>query len=113
MTTKISSSQFQTTAVINISGPRVTNIQITNSSYTVTGATTISTSGGYITLTGSNFTNTCNIIIGNTPATSVTFVNSSTLNSQIPALVAGSYIVYVVDSVTGKTAVKINGLTVA
>lgn len=114
MTTKISSDNIQpsTLAVLG-SGPKITQIQVTDSSYTPTGANTISTSGGYIKITGTGFNGNCNVVFGNVNATSVSFVGANVLNAQVPALPASSYIVYVVDTSKGQSALKINGITVA
>ena len=113
MTTKLSSDNIQPAVVSNITGPRIANVQVTNSSYIATGANTISTSGGYVRINGSGFQSNINVIVGNTPATSVTYVNSTQINSQIPALVAGSYFVYVTTTDNGKVAIRPNGITAA
>lgn len=113
MTTKLSSDNIQPAVVSSITGPRIANVQVTNSSYIATGANTISTSGGYVRINGSGFQSNINVIIGNIPATSVTYVNSTQINSQIPALVAGSYFVYVTTTDNGKVAIRPNGITAA
>jgi len=114
MTTQISTDNIQPAALATIGGgPKLANVQVTDSSYAVTGANTISTSGGYVRINGSGFQSNCNVLIGNVAATSVTYISSTQINSQIPALTAGSYIVYVVLTDNGKTALKPNGITAA
>lgn len=113
MTTRVSADNIQTATVINITGPRIANVQVATSGYVATGANTISTSGGYVRIIGSGFQTNVNVIIGSTPATSVTYVSSTQINSQIPALAAGSYFVYVTTTDNGKVAIKPNGLTAA
>lgn len=111
MTTKISSDNIQAATLATLgSGPTVTNVQITDSSYNVLDDTAVGTSGGYIKITGTNFASGCSVIINSTNATSVTFVSSTVLNVQVPAMAAGTYIVYVVNT-DGGIAIRVNGLT--
>lgn len=111
MTTKISITNIQPSAITQLSaGPAITNIQITDNSYNVLDDTAVSTTGGFIRITGTNFASGCSVVINNTNATSVTFVNSTTLNVQVPGLSAGTYIVYVINT-DGGVAIRVNGLT--
>jgi len=91
-------------------GPRITQIQITDSSYNVLDDTAVSTSGGYIKITGTGFAAGAQVIINTTNATSVAFVSSTVLNVQVPALAAGTYVVYVVNT-NGGVGIAVNGLT--
>lgn len=114
MTTKISSDNIQPSTLATIGGgPKVANIQVTDSSYTVTGANTVSTLGGYARINGTGFKSNVNVVIGNTLATAVAFVSSIQLNIQIPALSANNYIVYVTNTDDGRVAVKPNGIITA
>jgi hypothetical protein len=113
MTTRISADNIQPSTVNTFGGPRITSVQVTNSSYVVTGATTVSTSGGFVRINGSGFQSNVNVIIGNVPAVSVTYVNSTQINSQIPALAAGNYFLYVTNIDNGKVAIRPNGITTA
>ena len=95
----------------NISaGVKISNIQVTNSGGTVLDDTAVDTAGGYILLTGSGFASGCQVLINNVPATSVTFVNSTTVRAQVPATAAGTYIVYLVNS-DGGVGIRVNGVT--
>jgi len=89
---------------------RITSVTVSNSSYIATGNTTVSTSGGYVIIDGGGFVNGCTVVVGNTVATSVSFVSSIQIRSQLPAKVAGSYFLYVTNS-DGSTSLKINGVT--
>jgi len=91
--------------------PKIKTISICDSSYNVLDDTAANTTGGFIQITGSTFGANSQVIIGTNNATSVTFVNTSTLRAQVPAAAATSYPVYVIDTDTGATAIKINGLT--
>jgi len=91
-------------------GPKVTQIQITNAGGTVLDDTAVSTSGGYIKITGTGFAAGAQVIINSTPATSVTFTSTTVLNVQVPAMSAGTYVVYVVNT-DGGVAIAVNGLT--
>ena len=91
--------------------PTITNVQIADASYNVLDDTAANTGGGFVVITGSNFGSSSQVIIGTTNATSTTYVNSTTIRAQVPAASAATYTLYVVDTVTGATAIKVNGLT--
>lgn len=112
MTTKISSSNIQATSIDAIgSMPKITQIVVTNSSYVPTGGTTVSTTGGYIQITGTGFVSGAQVLIDETPASAVGFVNSTQLNVQVPAKSAGSYFVYV-NNPDGGVGLAVNAVTV-
>lgn len=92
--------------------PKITAVTVTNSSYTSTGATTVSTSGGYIQLTGTGFATGCSVVIQNTAATTTTYVSATTVNVAVPAMAAGTYFIYLTNSDSG-VAIKPNGITYA
>ena len=108
--TQINADNIQDATLAMFSPPKCTNVQITNSSYVVLDDTAVSLAGGYIKITGTGFTSGCQVIIGTTNATSVSFINSTTVNAQVGPQVAGTYIVYVVNP-NGSTAIRVNGLT--
>jgi hypothetical protein len=110
MTTQIDQNNIQPATLAALQPVTITSIQVTDSSWTPIDDSAVSTSGGYIVITGANFVSGCNIIISSTNATSVAFVNSTTLRVQVPALSAGTYVVYVVNP-NGATAIIVNGLT--
>lgn len=111
MTTQISADNIQPSTLENIGGgPKISNIQITNSSYVVLDDTAVALPGGYIKITGSGFASGCTVIINGTSATSVTFVDSNTINAQVGPQNAGTYIVYVTNT-DGSTAIRVNGIT--
>ena len=122
MTTYVNSGNFEQTTIDEFSGPKITSITVTNSSYVATGATTISTSGGYVQIVGTSFSSPMQVFLdptgtsriqSTTAATSVTYVNSTTINVQLPAKAAGNYTCFVVRTSDGQFATKINGLTYA
>jgi hypothetical protein len=110
MTQKISSSNIETATLASFSGPTIANVSIANSTYTLLDDTAVSNAGGYVVITGTNFTSGAQVLFGSTSATSVTFVDSTQLNVQVPALTAGSYVVYIQNG-DGSTAVRLNGIT--
>ena len=110
MSTQINSDNISDSGRAYLIGPRVSSIQITNSSYVVLDDTSVSTGGGYIRINGSNFLNGCQVKIGSLNATSVSFVSANILNVQVPAQSAGTYIVYVING-DGGYAIIVNGLT--
>jgi hypothetical protein len=91
-------------------GPKITNIQVTDSSYNVLDDTAVSISGGYIKITGTGFASACQVLINNTPATSTTFVSATEVRAQVPATAAGTYVVYLVNT-DGGVAIRVNGIT--
>jgi len=100
-----------TTALSNL-GPVISSITITDSSWNALDDTAANTGGGYCVITGSGFSSSPTVIFGTTSATAVTYVSSTTLRVQIPALAATSYHVYVIN-INGASAIKLNGLTIS
>ena len=92
--------------------PKITSVTYTDSSYASTGATSVSTSGGYIKLTGTGFTSGCSVVINTTAATTTTYVSATTVNVAVPALSAGTYFIYLTTT-TGTVAIKPNGVVYA
>jgi hypothetical protein len=91
--------------------PAVLLVKVTSNNYTILDDTSVNTSGGFIQVSGLNFNANCTLMIGSNTAISSTFVNTSTIRAQVPAAAAGSYHIWIVDSATGDTALKPNGLT--
>ena len=72
--------------------------------------TAADTAGGQtITLTGTNFAAGATIIINNITVSVVSVVNSTTITFTAPAMTAGSYIVYVINT-DGKVALAVPGI---
>jgi len=91
--------------------PSINTISITDSSYNILDDTAANTGGAYLTITGTNFQSGAIVMVGSgNTALSTTFVDSNNLRAQIPAIAAGTYPVYVVNT-NGGTAIRINGLT--
>jgi hypothetical protein len=107
--TQIDSNNIQPSTLALLS-PTLATIEVTDSSYNVLDDTAVSTTGGYIKITGSNFNEGVQIYIGTTLATSISIVSSSVLNVQVPAKAAGSYDVVVVNT-TGTYGLKPIGIT--
>ncbi len=89
--------------------PKVTTVNVANSSYTVLDDTAVNVGGGYIVVTGSDFQSGAVVLVDTTQATSTTFVNSTTLRAQIPAKSAATYNIYVVNP-DGGVGIKLNGV---
>ena len=85
MTTKLTTSNLSAETLTAISGPRISNVKIADSSYTVLDDTAANISGGYIIINGQNFISNCQVLIDNTPAITVTFVSNSVIGAQVPA----------------------------
>ena len=92
-------------------GPTISNVSVTNSSYTVLDDTPyISTSGGYIKITGTGFVSGCTVYYGGSAATSTTFVSSTEVRAQIGASSSNTYMVYVVNP-DSSTGILLNAIT--
>ena len=92
------------------SGPKISGAIVTDSSYNILDDTAVALAGGYIKITGSGFETGCQVLVGTTPATSVTFISATEVRAQVPATTAGTYILYVVNT-DGGTAIRVNGIT--
>ena len=90
--------------------PKITSVVVTDSSYNSNGDTAMGLSGGYVKIIGTGFEAGCVAIIGTTTATSTTFVSATEVRAQVPALSAGTYIVYLVNS-DGGTAIRVNAIS--
>lgn len=112
MTTQISSSNIQQSTLETIGGgPKITAVTVTNSSYAPTGATTVAAAGGYIQITGTGFASGIQVTFNKTTAAAVGFVNTQTINVQVPALAAGTYNIYIINT-NGAFGIKPAGITV-
>jgi hypothetical protein len=65
--------------------------------------------GQTLTITGTGFSSGASVLIGTTPATVVTVVSSTSITFTSPALSAGNYALYVINS-DGGTAIYIPGI---
>jgi hypothetical protein len=90
---------------------KITSVQSATSGYVSDSATAVSTSGGYLIITGSGFQSGCQVLIGSslTTAAATTFVNSTTLNVQLNATSSGTYPVHVVNT-DGSVGISVPGI---
>ena len=98
-----------TSAFANALAPKITTVNVANSAFTVLDDTAVNVGGGYIVITGANFVSGASVLIDTTPASAVTFVNTSILRVQVPAKAAASYNLYVVNP-DGGTGIRVAGL---
>jgi len=109
--TSVGGTQVATSTDVSTGGgPKITNLQITDNSWAVLDDTAVDTAGGYVLITGTNFVSGALVYFNQTPANSVAFVGATTLRVTVPALTAGTYIVYVINP-DGGTAIRVPGLT--
>ena len=97
----------------SVTVPKITSVQITDSSWNVLDDTAISTNGGYIIINGSGFVSGCTVFVGDVnplQASSVSFISSSLLRCQLPADSAGTYNLYVINP-NSSVAIAANGIT--
>jgi hypothetical protein len=98
-----------TAAGTSVQPVKIASVQSATSGYVSDSATAVSTSGGYLIITGSGFQSGCQVLIGSTYAAATTFVNSTTLNVQVNATSSGTYPVYVVNT-DGSVGIKVPGV---
>ena len=117
MTTKISTDNIQAATLATIgsgggggSGPRISNVQIANVSYSVLDDTALGLSGGYLIINGTGFQNGCTVVVNSNLATSVSFVSSTVLQANVGSQPSGTYVVYVTNP-DGSTAIRVPGVT--
>jgi hypothetical protein len=111
MTTKLSTSNLSAETLAAISGPRISNVQITDSAYNTLDDTAANIGGGYIIINGQSFNSAAQVLIDQTPATTITWVSNSLIRAQVPASTDGaSKSVYVINP-DGSLALLVNGLT--
>lgn len=107
-----SSAGFSTTIGVSTgggTGPTITGVYITDSSYVNLDDTAVSTSGGYIKLIGTGFVTGCIAYVNGVAATT-TFVSSTEVRAVVPALANGTYSLMVFNS-AGSGAIWATGLT--
>jgi hypothetical protein len=90
-------------------GPKISSVQIANSTYVVKDDTNINIGGGYIVITGSGFQSNCSVIVDSNLACSVAFVSSTQIRAELPAKPAGTYNIYLLNG-DGGTAIRVNAL---
>jgi hypothetical protein len=105
MTTKISTTNIQDTALTTLLGPKVTTIV-----YPGTETATDTAGGETINLTGNGFQSGCSVLVASTSASVVTFISSTQISFTAPAQSAGTYVIYVINP-DGGTAISIPGIS--
>lgn len=94
---------------VSIASPKISNVQVTDSSWNVLDDTAVDTAGGYVIINGSGFASGVNVLIGTTTATSVTRQSATQLRVQVPALGSNSYTVYATNP-DGGVAIGLNAI---
>ena len=105
MTTKISTTNIQDSALTTLLGPKVTTIV-----YPGTETATDTNGGETINLTGNGFQSGCSVLVGSTAASVVTFISSTQISFTAPAMSANTYVIYVINP-DGGTAISIPGIS--
>jgi hypothetical protein len=109
MSTKITYDNLVPTTFTGIFKPRISRVVVTDNTYNFNIGNTVSTSGGFIKIVGSFFTNNSQLVI-RTPntkvsalASNITFISANELRVQMPSSTAGQKLLFVVSS-DGTTA---------
>jgi hypothetical protein len=95
---------------VGSTGPKISSVVVTDSSYNNLDDTAVALTGGYIKIIGSGFESGCQVLLGTTVATSVSYISSSEVRAQLPAASTGTYIIYLVNA-DGGTAIRVNAVT--
>jgi alpha-tubulin suppressor-like RCC1 family protein len=103
-------SNTATAAFAKTLAPKVLYANVANSLYYTVDDTAVNVGGGYIVVTGAEFQSGATVLIDTTPASAVTYVNSTTLQVQVPTKSAASYNLYVVNP-DGGVGIKVSGIT--
>ena len=103
-------SNTATAAFAKTLAPKILYANVASDTYTILDDTAVNVGGGYIVVTGAEFQSGAQVLIDTTLASSVTYVNSTTLRAEIPAKSAASYNLYVVNP-DGGTGIKPAGIT--
>jgi alpha-tubulin suppressor-like RCC1 family protein len=103
-------SNTATAAFAKTLAPKVLYANVANSLYYTLDDTAVNVGGGYIVVTGAEFQSGATVLIDTTPASAVTYVNSTTLQVQVPTKSAASYNLYVVNP-DGGVGIKVSGIT--
>jgi hypothetical protein len=104
----ITSTQISNT--VQMGGPKISSIVLTDSNYATITDTALGLSGGYIRILGSGFVTGCAVAINSVIASSVTFISSTEVRAQLSAMSAGTYIIYLSNS-DGGVAIRVNAIT--
>jgi alpha-tubulin suppressor-like RCC1 family protein len=103
-------SNTATAAFAKTLAPKVLYANVASNTFTVLDDTAVNVGGGYIVVTGAEFQSGATVLIDTTPASAVTYVNSTTLQVQVPTKSAASYNLYVVNP-DGGVGIKVSGVT--
>ena len=95
---------------VGSTGPKISSVAVTDSSYNNLDDTAVALTGGYIKIAGSGFESGCQVLLGTTLATSVSYISSTEVRAQLPAASTGTYIIYLVNA-DGSTAIRVNAVT--
>jgi len=97
--------------VVSNTSPIISNVAVTDSNYTVLNDTPyISSTGGFIRITGVNFASGAVVYVGGSAAVTTSFVSSTELRAQIGAGSSNTFPVYVVNADNG-TGIKLAAIT--
>ena len=110
MTQRLVENSFTSNTIAALTSPRIANVVVTNSSYTPTGNANVGISGGYVKITGAGFTANSQVLVNRATVTSISFVNTTELNVQVPATAAGTYIMHVINS-DGAFGIRVNAIS--
>ncbi len=98
--TKLAAGESANASIISLTtslAPKIASVNVASNTFTVLDDTAVNVGGGYIVVTGANFQSGATVLIDTVQASAVTYVNSTTLQVQVPARSAATYNLYVVN----------------
>ena len=108
----VASTVNDTVRAVGGSGPVITNVIVTDSSYTNTDDTALTTAGGYLKLIGTGFASGCTVYVGAAAASSTTFVSSTEVRVVVGANSLSTLNLYLVNT-DGSASFYLSGLLIS
>jgi hypothetical protein len=95
-----------------INSVTIGTVSVTDASYNVLDDTAVSSSGGYLKITGTGFKPGCTVYIGGSPAASTTYVSGTEVRATTSVLASNTYLIYVLNT-DNTIGIKLNALVVS
>lgn len=95
-----------------INSVTIGTVSVTDASYNVLDDTAVSSSGGYLKITGTGFKPGCTVYIGGSPAASTTYVSPTEVRATTSVLASNTYLIYVLNT-DNTIGIKLNALVVS
>ena len=95
-----------------INSVTIGTVTVTDASYNALDDTAVSSSGGFLKITGTGFKPGCTVYIGGSPAASTTYVSPTEVRATTSVLASNTYLIYVLNT-DNTIGIKLNALVVS